>query len=261
MCNEAARRIAIGELRNDWGETRIPLVFPEGVPNMAPLDSFRITDPTIIIRGVDGRADEAECVTRRWSWPGTGGRPVYNFRSDGRDLRSAPLPDPGRQLLRIYQTRRSQGEAQGQMGLSPHRPRLVLHRRPVAQGRKRRRSLHHAHLRARPRRRPLSFTPGGGARPRPLGGMARPFRPLRRSVPAAPRRQPQRRARAIIRATSPGSSPPRPGSCLPPPRAATTPARPARRSRFPLPSPSPSRAARRAARSAQAQRRSAPAHK
>ena len=88
MCNEAARRIALGELRTDWDETRIPLVFPEGVPNMAPLDSFRITDPTIIIRGVDGRADEAECVTRRWSWPGAGGRPVYNFRSDGRDLRS-----------------------------------------------------------------------------------------------------------------------------------------------------------------------------
>ena len=25
-------------------------------------------------------------VQRRWSWPGPGGKPVYNFRSDGRDL-------------------------------------------------------------------------------------------------------------------------------------------------------------------------------
>lgn len=87
MCNEAARRIALGELRNDWGETRIPLEFPEGAPNMAPLEGFRITDPTIIIRGVDGRAETAECVTRRWSWPGANGRPIYNYRSDGRDLR------------------------------------------------------------------------------------------------------------------------------------------------------------------------------
>ena len=87
MCNEAARRIALGELRQDWGETRIPLRFPEGAPNMAPLEGFRITDPTVIIRGVDGAADDAELVTRRWSWPGAGGRPVYNFRSDGRDLR------------------------------------------------------------------------------------------------------------------------------------------------------------------------------
>ena len=86
MCNEAARRIELGQLRNDWGQTRIPLVFPEGLPNMAPLDGFRITDPTIIIRGVDGRADAAECVTRRWSWPGAGGKPVYNYRSDGREL-------------------------------------------------------------------------------------------------------------------------------------------------------------------------------
>lgn len=83
MCNEAARRIALGELRDDWGQTRIPLVFPEGLPNMAPLDRFRITDPTVIIRG---GPDGAELVTRRWSWPGAGGKPVYNFRSDGREL-------------------------------------------------------------------------------------------------------------------------------------------------------------------------------
>lgn len=86
MCNEAARRIALGQLREDWGETRVPLSFPEGLPNMAPLDGFRITDPTVIIRAVADTAGEAELVTRRWSWPGAGGRPVYNFRSDGRDL-------------------------------------------------------------------------------------------------------------------------------------------------------------------------------
>jgi putative SOS response-associated peptidase YedK len=83
MCNEAARRIELGLLRDDWGQTRIPLIFPEGLPNMAPLDGFRITDSTTIIRG---DTTQAELVTRRWSWPGTGGKPVYNFRSDGRTL-------------------------------------------------------------------------------------------------------------------------------------------------------------------------------
>lgn len=83
MCNEAARRIALGQLRDDWSQTRVPLTFPEGLPNMAPLDGFRITDQTVIIRG---SLDGAELVTRRWSWPGSGGRPVYNFRSDGRSL-------------------------------------------------------------------------------------------------------------------------------------------------------------------------------
>src|SRR5919199_4273946 len=85
MCNEAARRIELGLLRDDFSQTGIPLVFPEGLPNMAPLDRFRITDRTVIIRGdVSG----AELVTRRWSWPGAGGKPVYNFRSDGRELKA-----------------------------------------------------------------------------------------------------------------------------------------------------------------------------
>ena len=92
MCNEAARRIELGLLRDDFSQTGIPLVFPEGVPNMAPLDGFRITDQTTIIRG---SPDEAELVTRRWSWPGAGGKPVYNFRSDGRSL------DKGRCLIPV----------------------------------------------------------------------------------------------------------------------------------------------------------------
>lgn len=86
MCNEAARQIELGQLRTDWGQTRIPLRFPEGAPNMAPLDSVRITDPTVIIRASTEAQGEAELVTRRWSWPGPSGKPVYNYRSDGRGL-------------------------------------------------------------------------------------------------------------------------------------------------------------------------------
>lgn len=91
MCNEQRRRIALGQIREDWSQTRIPLVFPEGIPNLEPLDSIRITDRNAIIRaagddreGVHG----AELVVRRWSWPGPRGKPVYNFRSDGREFPS-----------------------------------------------------------------------------------------------------------------------------------------------------------------------------
>jgi putative SOS response-associated peptidase YedK len=103
MCNETRRRIALGQVREDWGQTRIPLRFPEGLPNLAPLDSIRITDPNAIIRahnpsppsqgGAGGGSErseagsgEAELVVRRWSWPGPTGKPVYNFRSEGRDF-------------------------------------------------------------------------------------------------------------------------------------------------------------------------------
>ena len=56
MCNEVARRIELGLIRQDFAELRIPLRFSEGVPNMAPLPSVRITDRTVIIRAArDGR--------------------------------------------------------------------------------------------------------------------------------------------------------------------------------------------------------------
>jgi len=86
MCNETRRRIALGQIREDWGQTRIPLRFPEGLPNLAPLDSIRITDPSAIIRASEAEAGAAELVVRRWSWPGPTGKPVYNYRSEGRDL-------------------------------------------------------------------------------------------------------------------------------------------------------------------------------
>lgn len=86
MCNEQRRRIALGQLRDDWSQTRIPLRFPEGMPNLAPLDSIRITDPNAIIRRSAEEPGAAELVQRRWSWPGPTGKPVYNFRSEGRDF-------------------------------------------------------------------------------------------------------------------------------------------------------------------------------
>jgi putative SOS response-associated peptidase YedK len=100
MCNEVARRISLDLLRNDFDQRKIRLFTPENAPNMEPLPSIRITDSTVIVRarGDPGDAESgdsdddgfmgAELVTRRWSWPGAHGKPVYNFRSDGRDLAS-----------------------------------------------------------------------------------------------------------------------------------------------------------------------------
>jgi putative SOS response-associated peptidase YedK len=89
MCNEQRRRVALGQIRDDFSELRIPLRFPEGLPNLAPLESIRITDPNAIIRAAaDAPSGEAELVMRRWSWPGPGGKPVYNYRSEGRSFTS-----------------------------------------------------------------------------------------------------------------------------------------------------------------------------
>jgi putative SOS response-associated peptidase YedK len=86
MCNEHRRLVALGRIPEDWSHTRIPLLFPEGLPNLAPLDSIRITDPTTIIRASRDDPGSAELVQRRWSWPAPGGKPVFNYRSEGREF-------------------------------------------------------------------------------------------------------------------------------------------------------------------------------
>jgi putative SOS response-associated peptidase YedK len=62
------------------------LLYPEGIPNFEPREDIRITDRAPILRGATNTAGAVEMVQRRWSWPGPGGKPVYNFRSEGRDL-------------------------------------------------------------------------------------------------------------------------------------------------------------------------------
>jgi putative SOS response-associated peptidase YedK len=60
------------------------LVFPEGIPNFQPRD-IRITDRAPIVRAA-GNDQGFALVERRWSWPGPTGKPVYNFRSEGREF-------------------------------------------------------------------------------------------------------------------------------------------------------------------------------
>jgi putative SOS response-associated peptidase YedK len=60
--------------------------FPEGTPNFEPRMEIRITDRAPIVQM--GEAGGFELVQRRWSWPGPGGKPVYNFRSEGREFAS-----------------------------------------------------------------------------------------------------------------------------------------------------------------------------
>ena len=103
MCNEAARLRSLGEISAEFNDLKIPLRFPEGLPNLAA-GSFRITDATVIVRAARGGGDDsptgpsgrrdgsvvAEMVMRRWSWPGAAGKPVYNFRSEGRRFDERP---------------------------------------------------------------------------------------------------------------------------------------------------------------------------
>lgn len=84
MCNLYSQTKAPEAIRQLFRDRGILLAFPEGVPNLQPTD-IRITDPAPIVRaGPHGY----ELVVRRWSWPGPNFKPVYNFRSDGREFPS-----------------------------------------------------------------------------------------------------------------------------------------------------------------------------
>jgi putative SOS response-associated peptidase YedK len=82
MCNLYTQSKSPDEIARLFREQQIAVSFPEGIPNLEPRD-IRITDPAPIVRSAGAGF---ELVVRRWSWPGQGGKPVYNFRSDGREF-------------------------------------------------------------------------------------------------------------------------------------------------------------------------------
>jgi putative SOS response-associated peptidase YedK len=93
MCNDYRLKVDIDRIREDFSDIRIRIRFPEGVPNMEPRDDIKITDTAPIVRAAVDEREAADLVQRRWSWPGPTGKPVYNFRSEGRAF------GPGRCLI------------------------------------------------------------------------------------------------------------------------------------------------------------------
>ena len=85
MCNLYTQTKSVDEVARVFRDLQLPIGFPEGAPNLQAKD-IAITDPGPIVRATsDGGF---ELVVRRWSWPGPSGKPVYNFRSEGREFSS-----------------------------------------------------------------------------------------------------------------------------------------------------------------------------
>lgn len=84
MCNLYTQTKSVDEVARVFRELQVPLSFPEGIPNLQPRE-IRITEQAPIVRMGD---KGFELVNRRWSWPAPNGKPVYNFRSEGREFGS-----------------------------------------------------------------------------------------------------------------------------------------------------------------------------
>ena len=85
MCNLYTQTKSVDEIARVFRDLQLPIGFPEGAPNLQAKD-ICITDPAPIVRA--GGGEGLELVVRRWSWPGPSGKPVYNFRSEGREFSS-----------------------------------------------------------------------------------------------------------------------------------------------------------------------------
>ncbi|BAB54890.1 SOS response-associated peptidase family protein [Mesorhizobium japonicum] len=88
MCNDYRLMVDVASIVEDFADLKIKIRFSEGAPNIEAREDIKITDVGPIIRTVDGAEGEGDLVQRRWSWPGQNKRPVYNFRSDGREFTS-----------------------------------------------------------------------------------------------------------------------------------------------------------------------------
>jgi putative SOS response-associated peptidase YedK len=86
MCNDYRLEVDIASIMEDFDDLKIKIDLPEGTPNVAAREDIKITDLAPIVRSATGGG--GELVNRRWSWPGPSGKPVYNFRAEGREFGS-----------------------------------------------------------------------------------------------------------------------------------------------------------------------------
>lgn len=88
MCNDYRLEVDIASIMDDFEDLEITVETPEGKPNVEARADIKMTDVAPIVRSIEGRRGAGELVNRRWSWPGHNGKPVYNFRSEGREFTS-----------------------------------------------------------------------------------------------------------------------------------------------------------------------------
>ena len=88
MCNDYRLRVDAATILTGFSDLKIKIRFSEDMPNIQARDDIKISDTAPIVRTVDGEGRSGDLVQRRWSWPGPNGKPVYNFRSEGRGFTS-----------------------------------------------------------------------------------------------------------------------------------------------------------------------------
>lgn len=86
MCNNYASHIPANKIAEAFSDTTLPLQFDDGaIPNLEPRDDIRIGDTAPVVIWNDGLM----LKQMKWAWKSPQGRPVFNFRSDGRSFENS----------------------------------------------------------------------------------------------------------------------------------------------------------------------------
>lgn len=80
MCNNYKLEVPASQLAMAFEE---PLHYPGGVPNLEPRVDIRIGDQAPVVTAGD---QGLQLQMMQWAWRSPQGRPVFNFRSEGRDF-------------------------------------------------------------------------------------------------------------------------------------------------------------------------------
>ena len=88
MCNDYRLEVDIASIMEDFDNLQIKIETSEGMPNVPARADIKMTDVAPIVKSSESGRGFGELVNRRWSWPGQTGKPVYNFRSEGREFAS-----------------------------------------------------------------------------------------------------------------------------------------------------------------------------
>lgn len=82
MCNNYRLHVPANQLAVPFTDIGRTLALPDGVPNLEPTD-YRIGDRAPVVLAGEGGL---RLVMTSWAWKGPTGKPVFNFRSEGRSF-------------------------------------------------------------------------------------------------------------------------------------------------------------------------------
>lgn len=84
MCNDYRYTKSPDTLREEFSQLKIPPRFAgDATPNYPPYEDIRPNQTAPIIRG---GSDGVELSVTPWAWTSSNGKPVFNFRSEGRSF-------------------------------------------------------------------------------------------------------------------------------------------------------------------------------